>query len=115
MTPIPGARPSPRIDRGVLCWYEGDTFEITLRFDLHDQDGETVEMQTGDSVAVTFLDDTRKTVQTFNFEAVEDNRVTLVFDAAVSANFPRGKYTYDVRYTHGDKTTLARSNRAFVE
>ena len=38
-TPIPGAYPSPRIDKGVLRWYEGDTFSIVLRFDLKDQDG----------------------------------------------------------------------------
>ena len=36
-TPIPGAYPSPRIDKGVLRWYEGDTFSIVLRFDLKDQ------------------------------------------------------------------------------
>ena len=92
-TPIPGAYPSPRIDKGVLRWYEGDTFSIVLRFDLKDQDGEAVTIGTTDSMAVVFLDDTRQTVHTFSF----------------------AKYTYDIRYTHGDKTTLASGNRAFVE
>ena len=114
-TPIPGAYPSPRIDKGVLRWYEGDTFEITLHFELQDQDGENVTMGTTDSVSVEFLDDTRQTVHTFSFDSVEDNRVKLTFDEMVSAKFTKGKYTYDVRYTHGDKTTLARNNRAFVE
>lgn len=114
-TPIPGAYPSPRIDKGVLRWYEGDTFEITLKFELQDQDGEDVTMGTTDSVSVVFLDDTRQPVQTFSFDSVEDNRVKLTFDETVSAKFTKGKYTYDVRYTHGDKTTLARDNRAFVE
>ena len=85
-TPIPGAYPSPRIDKGVLRWYEGDTFSIVLRFDLKDQDGEA-----------------------------ENDQVTLNFDATVTAKFTKGKYTYDIRYTHGDKTTLASGNRAFVE
>ena len=102
-TPIPGAYPSPRIDKGVLRWYEGDTFSIVLRFDLKDQDGEAVTIGTTDSMAVVFLDDTRQTVHTFNF------------DATVTAKFTKGKYTYDIRYTHGDKTTLASGNRAFVE
>ena len=114
-TPIPGAYPSPRIDKGVLRWYEGDTFEITLNFELQDQDGEAVTMGKTDSVSVAFLDDTRKTVHTFSFAKVENDQVKLVFDATVSAKFTKGKYTYDVRYTHGDKTTLARDNRAFVE
>jgi len=114
-TPIPGAYPSPRIDKGVLRWYEGDTFEIVLKFELQDQDGEAVTMGTTDSVSVEFLDDTRQTVHTFSFASVEDDRVKLKFDATVSAKFTKGKYTYDVRYTHGDKTTLARDNRAFVE
>lgn len=115
MTPIPGARPSPRIEKGVLCWYEGDTFEITLRFALRDQDNEAVEMGSGDGVTVTFLDETRQTVHTFSFPGVTDNQVTLVFDETVSGKFQKGRYRYDVRYTHGDRTTLARGNRVFVE
>ncbi len=114
-TQIPGAYPSPRIDKGVLRWYEGDTFEIVLKFELQDQDGEDVTMGTSDSVEVAFLDDTRQTVHTFSFAKVEDDQVKLKFDAEVSAKFTKGKYTYDVRYAHGDKTTLARDNRAFVE
>lgn len=114
-TPIPGAYPSPRIDKGVLRWYEGDTFSIVLRFDLKDQDGEPVTIGTSDSVEVAFLDDTRQTVHTFSFAKVEDDQVKLKFDAEVSAKFTKGKYTYDIRYAHGDKTTLARGNRAFVE
>lgn len=114
-TPIPGAYPSPRIDKGVLRWYEGDTFSIMLRFDLKDQDGEAVTIGTTDSMAVVFLDDTRQTVHTFSFAKVENEQVTLNFDATITEKFTKGKYTYDIRYTHGDKTTLASGNRAFVE
>ncbi len=66
-------------------------------------------------MAVVFLDDTRQTVHTFSFAKVENDQVTLNFDATVTAKFTKGKYTYDIRYTHGDKTTLASGNRAFVE
>ena len=88
-TPIPGAYPSPRIDKGVLRWYEGDTFSIVLRFDLKDQDGEAVTIGTTDSMAVVFLDDTRQTVHTFSFAKVENDQVTLNFDATVTAKFIR--------------------------
>lgn len=113
--PIPSAYPSPRLDKGVLRWYEGDTFKIALRFELKDQDGESVSVGTTDSVNVEFLDDTRQTVHTFSFPEVEENQVELEFNAEVTAKFGKGKYTYDIRYVHGDKTTLARDNQAFVE
>ena len=114
-TPIPGAYPSPRVDKGVLRWYEGDTFEVVLQVDLQDQDGEDVTMGTTGSVTVEFYDDTQATIHTFSFDKVENDQVKLAFNATVSAKFLKGKYTYDIRYAHGDKTTLARGNRAFVE
>ena len=39
----------------------------------------------------------------------------LTFDETVSAKFPQGAYRYDILYTHGDKTTLARGNCAAAE
>ena len=44
-----------------------------------------------------------------------DNQVTLVVDAEISAKFPKGRYTYDVEFSHGDRTTLARDNKVRVE
>ena len=37
MTKLPGAKPSPRIAGGVLRWYAGDTFSVTLALELRDQ------------------------------------------------------------------------------
>ena len=114
-TPIPGAYPSPRIGKGVLRWYEGDTFSIVLRCDLKDQDGEAGTVGRTESVAVAVVDDSGQKENTFSFAQVENDQGTLTFDATVTEKFTKGKYTYDIRYTHGDKTTLARGNRAFVE
>ena len=36
MTKLPAARPSPRVEGGVLRWYAGDTFKVTLRLELQD-------------------------------------------------------------------------------
>ena len=49
MTKLPGAKPSPRIAGGVLRWYAGDTFSVTLALELRDQDGETVSVGASDS------------------------------------------------------------------
>ena len=48
-------------------------------------------------------------------EVVTGGQATLTFDDTVSAKFPKGAYFYDILYTHGDKTTLARDNRAAAE
>ena len=52
---IPGARVSPRIANGCICWYEGDTFSLRLRLELEDQDGAAVTVSRsageGDGVA----------------------------------------------------------------
>ena len=113
--PIPGAYASPRVSNGVLCWYAGDTFSIVIQADLTGQDGEAVDIGTTDTVKITFRDDTRAEVWSKTFSNVENNQVTLVVDATVSAKFPKGKYTYDVEFSHGDRTTLARDNKVRVE
>ena len=115
MTKLPGAKPSPRIAGGVLRWYAGDTFSVTLALELRDQDGDPVTVGASDSLTVSFFDASHAPVHTFQFDRVENDQVTLNFDATVTAKFTKGKYTYDIRYTHGDKTTLASGNRAFVE
>ena len=80
-----------------------------------DQDGEAVTVGADDSVTVRFYDEQNAPVHTFSFTGVTGNCVTLVFDETVSAKFPQGAYRYDILYTHGDKTTLARGNCAAAE
>ena len=115
MTKLPGAKPSPRIAGGVLRWYAGDTFSVTLALELRDQDGETVSVGASDSLTVSFFDASHTPVHTFQFDGMTDGRAMMTFDGTVSAKFPKGAYYYDIVYTHGEKTTLARDNRAFVE
>ena len=113
--PIPGAYASPRISNGVLCWYAGDTFEIAIQIDLEDQDGENVEIAAEDRVRITFYDETREVIHTETYRKIAGNTVTLTVDAEVSAKFPKGLYSYDIEFLHGDRTTLARDNRIRVE
>ena len=115
MSNIPSAYPSPRIANGVLLWYEGDTFDLTFRLELTDQDGEPVEIQSSDSVTVKFYDSTFANVKTFSFTNIQSNTIVLDFDQTATALFPRGKYTYDVLYSYNDRTTIAAHNKAVVE
>lgn len=115
MANIPNAQVSPRIVNGVLKWYEGDTFEIQLTLELTDQDGEQVIIGASDTVRIVFLNECREQVKEFSFTNVQNNTVTLEFDATATALFPRGKYTYDVYYSAANRTTLCNENEAVVE
>lgn len=115
MSRLPNAEPSPRIVGGVVKWYYLDTFEIQLRLDLTDQDGEPVEILPGDIVKVVFFGPRGEVVKEFTSMDVEQNTVTLVFDEETTTLFERGQYTYDVYYTGENRTTIANDNKAVVE
>ena len=96
MTKLPGAKPSPRIAGGVLRWYAGDTFSVTLALELRDQDGDPVTVGASDSLTVSFFDASHAPVHTFQFDRVTGGQATLTFDDTVSAKFPKGAYSYDI-------------------
>lgn len=112
---LPGAEVSPRIANGCLCWYEGDTFSLSLVLALTDQDGEEVPVSAQDTVQVTFYDAEQNTVHEETFTGIEDNTVTVVFSDAVTEKFPEGDYSYDIRLEHGNRTTVVRRNIIHVE
>ena len=115
MENLPGAAFSPRIELGALKWYEGDTFELQLTLDLTDQDGEEITIAPTDTVSVVFSDENGDAVKAFEFTEVENNTVTLGFDSSVTALFPKGRYSYDVRYSAAERTTIANDNEVTVE
>ncbi|MBR5948217.1 MAG: hypothetical protein IKZ82_06160 [Clostridia bacterium] len=121
MARLPSAKRSPRIVNGIIYWYQGDTFSLTVRIDLKDQDGEpiTIDDQT-DDVDIVFRNCREETVKTFSFGAaaqttITDNTITMAFDSTVTALFTRGKYRYDVYYNGEYRTTLADENVVVVE
>ena len=92
MTKLPGAKPSPRIAGGVLRWYAGDTFSVTLALELRDQDGDPVTVGASDSLTVSFFDASHAPVHTFQFDRVTGGQATLTFDDTVSGKFTKGAY-----------------------
>lgn len=117
MSNIPSARRSPRLVNGVIYWYEGNTFEMTLKIDLQDQDGEPIDISGTDSVEIVIKNSRKEIVKIFEFsgESVDDNRVLLDFDATVTALFRKGKYTYDIYYNGEKRTSLADNDVMVVE
>lgn len=112
---IPSAKPSPRIENGVLKWYVGDTFTIQLELELTDQDGEEIVIGEEDTVTVKFIDDELNTVKEFNCSEIPNNTIELAFDEDVTALFHKGKYSYDIYYSGENRTTICNDNKAEVE
>ncbi len=111
---LPGAKPSPRVENGCLCWYEGNTFEVGLLFEMEDRGGIPITMQPGETVTVTFYDNRCKEVHAFVFTDIQDNTVTMEFTEEVTRKFPKGKYVFDAVYDHTERTTLIREDVAIV-
>ena len=112
---LPAAAASPRIDGGVLKWYAGDTFHLQVFMELKDQNCKPVDIQAGQRVAFIFRDHKDREVHRAEFEAVENNCVTLVFDEDVTDLFPAGDYTYDVVYSGRARKTLVHQGPVWVE
>lgn len=112
---LPAAAASPRLDGGVLKWYAGDTFRLRVCMELTDQNGSPVNVQPGQQVTFVFRDHRGREVHCVTFENVEENCVTLVFDAETSALFPAGNYTYDVIYRGSVRKTLVHQGPVWVE
>lgn len=115
MSNLPSAEMSPRIVNGVIKWYQGDTFDLQLTFDLEDQDGEPITIAPTDTVKIVFKDKSLKTVKEFTFTNISNNTVTMDFDATCTALFTKGNYTYDVLYSRSERTTVANDNKVVVE
>ena len=112
---LPSARMSPRIVNGVLKWYAGDTFEMQVEITLHDQDGELVEILPEHTIEFAFFNERKEPVKRFEFNSVENNTVTLVFDEGVTKLFPAGDYTYDVYFVGPIRRTLSNDSTVVVE
>lgn len=118
MANIPSADISPRIENGVLYWYEGDTGTLVFDIELTDQDGEALTIDPADTFDVIFRNERRQAVQTFSALTATDGQISMTFDSTVAAKFPKGRYTYDVIYTRdsdGKVTTLCDDNEAVVQ
>lgn len=119
MSCLPGAKPSPRIEHGVIMWYAGDTFDLDIALHLTDQDGEDIIIGDDDRVEVEFRRRSGSLLHRFVCTAEDDtlhgNTITLIFDERTAAMFARGEYIYDIYLVGAERTTIANDNCAMVE
>lgn len=115
MTNLPNSLPSPRITDGVLRWYKGDTFELTVTIDLTDQDDAPVDIKPSDILTIAFSKEDGIEIHTFEFTNIIDATVTLGFTQAISDLFDTGCYAYTVTLNSERVITLARESLVVVE
>lgn len=111
---LPSAKRSPRIENGVIYFYEGDTFSIGIEVEI-DKVGEDYEMRPEDVVEVTFYDCRRRPVYQFSESGITNNEITFTVDENITTVFRRGEYTYDMKLKGERVVTLAKDNELIVE
>lgn len=107
---------SPRFEENVICFYEGDTFDLELNLEL-ERDGEPIEIQPEDTVTIEFKkDDITKVnpVLTLEYTNIQDGKIVVNFDSDTTSKFTRGRYTYKLKFNSEYVTTLIASNRIVV-
>ena len=111
------AKQSPRIEDGILKWYEGDTFSFVFVINLTDKDtGEPIIFMPEDTITFEFSNEFSQLIQVFSFDNIPfDNKVRLNFNEDVSRKFIIGKYKYSIKYNGINTVTLGACNKAEVE
>lgn len=116
---VKSAHLSPRVCNGVIFWYSGDTFSLYIKFNLTDIQGMDYDLKPGDSVTVTFYNKNNSVVSehSFSYDAgeISAGTVCIVFDAAESAKFPAGEYTYAAKLSWEEHTTIIDRNKVIVQ
>lgn len=117
MAKLPWAKLSPRIENGVIFWYQGDTFHLHLHLELRDTEGLPITPGETDTMELCFYNKSMDPVTTvpFDAEAVAKGVLTVSMDEGMTALFPAGKYTYDLRLQGQQRTTLIRGGEILVE
>lgn len=117
MSSIQPAKSSPRVENGVLRWYNGDCFTVDWTINLT-KDDEEYEYNEDDELVFNFYDRyEEELIYSFSFTNIEDNTVTLDFTEDISALFDAGSYTYCVKFNgyDGEVVTLYAKLRAEVD
>lgn len=115
MRVMPSVKPSPRVECGAICWYEGDTCEIEFHISIKDDDGNPVALLPSDIIALRVYDVYNRDIANVDYTNVQDNIILWKIDEEMTAKFPRGRYFYDITHQNGYVTTVCDRNRMIVE
>lgn len=112
---IPGAKVSPRIENGVLIFYEGDTFKLNIEIELKLQSGETVSIASSEQICFEIFDHRGVELWSKTFTGVTNNTIAFEMDEEMVDLFHEGEYSYTIYYNGSYTTTVAAQNKIVVE
>lgn len=115
---------SPRIENGIIKWYDGDEFGIDFEL-IDNETGEPYTLKDGETVEITFHKQgvtsysrvASVLVKAFTFDHTADcSALTCNFDEATTRLFPVGRYTYCIKLnTVSARQTVSSNNVVEVE
>lgn len=108
------AEQSPRVcPDGSIRWYHGDTFILTLVFNLKDSEGNPIPASPLDKIEVFFKDYKNEVIA--QFQVVGSTTINMNIDSGTSGRFIEGIYTINARFNGAFVTTLLKNNKVVVE
>ena len=108
------AEQSPRICKdGSIRWYAGDTFVLTLAFNITDESGNPMEVSENDSILVYFQD--YRSVPVVSFTSNGSTTIDINMDKEKTKHMKEGLYTIHAKFNGKFVTTLLHNNKVVVE
>ena len=108
------AKQSPRLEEdGSLRWYAGDTFTMTLNFELVDVNDNPIYPEASDKIYVEFKNDKNEVL--VSFEETGYSSIDIRMTQELSNKFKEGVYSILVKFNSEYVTTLLKSNKVVVE
>lgn len=112
---MPSVKPSPRVECGAICWYEGDTYEIEFNISIKDDDGNPIEISPDDIITLRVYNVSNRDIVNVDYTNIQDNIIHWELDEEMTAKFPRGRYFYDITHQSVYVTAVCNRNRMIVE
>ena len=115
MANVPAAKQSPRVEDGVIKWYQGDTFKIKFIVTIKDKETqEVIPLQNGDVITITFVNHGTH-IKVYSFTEFEDNSFELFVNDTDTLLFKKGTYRYKITHFRDYNRTIVDDNLCVVE
>lgn len=107
------AKPSPRIEDGIIKWYAWDTFDLNFEFIFTDEDWNKIPEEETDCLEFTIYNQYYDVL--YSTEVHQSHEVPVSIDEEMTQKFTRGNYYYIIRRIAGYITTIIQENEIIVE
>lgn len=104
----------PMIQNHTLFIYEGDTFDMELNLNLTES-GSPFDISEDDVITFEFKNVvTNEEVASKSFTNITGTKLIFNWDSEFTKKFPKGRYTYRMRFNSDYVTTIVADNYVMV-